>query len=33
VYVVDGQLRAEQAFRMFGLPFLVLKYRMHRKAT
>jgi hypothetical protein len=31
VYVSDGQLRAEHAFRVFGLPFLVLHYRMHRK--
>jgi hypothetical protein len=32
VYVSDGELRAEHAFRLFGLPFLVLHYRMHRKA-
>jgi hypothetical protein len=31
VYVEDGQVRAEHAFRVFGLPFLVLQYRMHRK--
>jgi hypothetical protein len=31
VYVADGELRAEHAFRVFGLPFLVLHYRMHRK--
>jgi len=31
VYVDDGELRAEHAFRLFGLPFLVLHYRMHRK--
>jgi hypothetical protein len=31
VYVEDGELRAEHAFRVFGLPFLVLHYRMHRK--
>jgi len=31
VYVRDGQLRAEHAFWVFGLPFLVLHYRMHRK--
>jgi hypothetical protein len=31
VYVADGELRAEHAFWMFGLPFLVLHYRMHRK--
>jgi hypothetical protein len=31
VYVEEGQLRAEHAFWVFGLPFLVLHYRMHRK--
>ena len=31
VYVADGQLRAEHAFWVFGLPFLVLHYRIHRK--
>jgi len=31
VYVHDGDLRAEHAFRVFGLPFLVLHYRMYRK--
>jgi hypothetical protein len=31
VYVRDGQLRAEHAFWVFGLPFLVLHYRMSRK--
>jgi len=31
VYVRDGDLRAEHAFSVFGLPFLVLHYRMHRK--
>jgi hypothetical protein len=31
VYVEDGQVRAEHAFRVFGLPFLILQYRMHRK--
>jgi hypothetical protein len=31
VYVEDGQLRAEHAFWVFGFPFLVLHYRMHRK--
>lgn len=31
VYVRDGQLRAEHAFWVFGLPFLVLHYRMERK--
>jgi hypothetical protein len=31
VYVEDGQVRAEHAFWVFGLPFLVLHYRMDRK--
>jgi hypothetical protein len=31
VYVDGGQLRAEHAFWVFGFPFLVLHYRMHRK--
>ena len=31
VYVKAGELRAEHAFWVFGLPFLVLHYRMHRK--
>jgi hypothetical protein len=31
VYVHDGELRAEHAFSVFGLPFLILHYRMHRK--
>jgi hypothetical protein len=31
VYLKDGELRAEHAFSVFGLPFLVLHYRMHRK--
>jgi hypothetical protein len=31
VFVRDGQLRAEHAFSMFGIPFLVLHYRMQRK--
>jgi hypothetical protein len=31
VYVRDGQLVAEHAFHVFGLPFLVLHYTMHRK--
>jgi hypothetical protein len=31
VYVRGGELRAEHAFSVFGLPFLVLHYRMHRK--
>jgi hypothetical protein len=33
VYVQDGELRAEHAFWVFGLPFMVLHYRMHRKPT
>jgi hypothetical protein len=32
VYVDDaGELRAEHAFAVFGYPFLILHYRMHRK--
>ncbi len=31
VYVENDELRAEHAFWVFGLPFLVLHYRMHRK--
>ncbi len=31
VYVQAGELRAEHAFSVFGLPFLVLHYRIHRK--
>jgi hypothetical protein len=31
VRVADGELRAEHAFWVFGFPFLVLHYRMHRK--
>lgn len=31
VYVQDGKLLAEHAFSLFGIPFLVLDYRMHRK--
>jgi hypothetical protein len=33
VYVADGELRAEHAFWVFGLPFLVLHYHMHRKGV
>jgi hypothetical protein len=33
VYVQDDELRAEHAFWVFGLPFMVLHYRMHRKPT
>jgi len=32
VYVEDGELRAEHAFSVFGLPFLVLHYRIHPKS-
>jgi len=31
VYLHDGELRAEHAFWVFGLPFLVLHYRMKRR--
>lgn len=31
VHVVDGELRAEHAFAVFGIPFLVLHYRITRK--
>lgn len=31
VYVHDGELRAEHAFWLFGMPFLTLHYRLHRK--
>ena len=31
VYVDDGELRAEHAFTVFGLPFLVLQYRIRPK--
>jgi hypothetical protein len=33
VYVEAGELRAQQAFWVFGLPFLVLDYHMRRKHT
>jgi hypothetical protein len=33
VYVDGGELRAEHAFWVFGFPFLVLHYRMHRKPS
>jgi hypothetical protein len=32
VYLDDGELRAEHAFWVFGFPFMVLHYRMHRKS-
>jgi hypothetical protein len=31
VYATDGELRADHAFWLFGLPFLVLRYRIRRK--
>jgi hypothetical protein len=31
VFVHDGELRAEHAFWIFGIPFLVLHYRIHPK--
>lgn len=33
VYVKDGELCADHAFSVFGLPFLTLEYRMTRKAA
>ena len=33
VYVDDDELRAEHAFWIFGLPFLVLHYRIHPKPS
>jgi hypothetical protein len=33
VYIDDDELRAEHAFWVFGFPFLVLEYRMHRKTA
>jgi hypothetical protein len=33
VYIENDELRAEHAFSVFGLPFLVLHYNMHRKPT
>jgi hypothetical protein len=32
VYISDGELRAEHAFAVFGIPFLVLHYRIQRKS-
>lgn len=32
VHTAGGELQAEHAFWVFGLPFLVLHYRIHRKA-
>jgi hypothetical protein len=31
VFVVDDEIRAEHSFSVFGLPFLVLDYRISRK--
>ena len=31
VFTADGELRAEHAFFLYGLPFLVLHYTIHRK--
>jgi hypothetical protein len=31
VFVADGELRAEHAFQIFGLAFMTLYYRIHRK--
>jgi len=31
VFVAEGELRAEHAFWIFRLPFLVLHYRISRK--
>jgi hypothetical protein len=31
VYTEDGELRAEHAFSLYGLPFMVLHYTIHRK--
>jgi hypothetical protein len=33
VYVKDGQLLAEHAFSVYGLPFMVLHYTIHRKTA
>ena len=33
VYVDEGELRADHAFSVFGFPFLVLHYRIQRKAA
>jgi hypothetical protein len=33
VYVEDDELRAEHAFWVFGLPFLVLHYHIHPKSS
>jgi hypothetical protein len=33
VYVADGEVQAEHAFWVFGLPFLVLHYRIRSRST
>jgi hypothetical protein len=33
VYVADGEVRAEHAFWVFGIPFLVLHYRIRHKPS
>jgi hypothetical protein len=33
VYTEDGELRAEHAFSVYGLPFMVLHYTIHRKTA
>ncbi len=33
VFVTGGELRAAHAFSLYGLPFLTLHYRMHRKSV
>jgi hypothetical protein len=33
IYLDDGELRADHAFWLFRLPFLVLRYRIRRKPT
>jgi hypothetical protein len=33
MYVLDDELRAEHAFWVFGLPFLVLHYRIRLKTN
>lgn len=32
-YLEDGRLRADHAFWVFGLPFLILRYRIQRRTT
>ena len=33
IYADDGELRADHAFWVFGLPFLVLRYHIRRKSA